>query len=524
VCQLVFFPWVQIVHKLSPLKNWAIKYALFLFVLSGYSLMAQETSSKKIRIQQADKGYYSKASGKNRLVGDVIFEHDGALMYCDSAWFFSAENRIKAFRSVKVNQGDSLFLWGDQLEYSGETKQALVTGKEVKLQDSEMTLITDRLRLDRNTNISYYTTGGIVTNEENVLLSEEGYYNSNYKVFSFKDSVVLSNPDYLINTDTMDYDSESHVAYFFGPTTIDSDSSKIYCENGRYDTDRNIAQFNKNAYLYDGPKYLTGDSLYYERDGEYGEAFGHVLIHDTIEDYLISGEYGEYFGTTDSAYVTGEPLYTAVDEEKDSLFVHGDTLYSSAFTDSLGKKYRRLTIFYGVRFFKNEMQGSCDSLGYSTMDTTFRMYRDPLIWDDSTQISGDTIYMSTIKNKPDTLKVLTNAFMISFSDSLRFNQVAGRRMIGKFKNGELSKVFVNGNGEAIYYPKEEDGDYMGMNRSICSNILIRFKDSEVRRITWIGNPEGIMHPMDKIPEDRKKLEGFNPRFEERPRSKADLFK
>lgn len=507
------------------LSNWPTKIlGLFLLLVFSFQAEAQEKKTKKINIRQADKGYYSKLEGKQRLIGDVIFEHEGAIMNCDSAWLYNDENRIQAFRSIRVNQGDTLFMWGDKLDYSGESRQAIVTGKEVKLQDSEMTLITDRLRLDRNTNIAYYTTGGQVLNEDNTLISEEGYYNSTYKVFSFKDSVVLTNPDYTIHTDTMDYDSEAHVAYFFGPTTILSDSSKIYCENGRYDTDLNIAQFYENAYIYDGATYLTGDSLYYEREGEYGEAFGNVLIHDTVENYLITGQYGEYFGSKDSAYVTQEPLYTVVDDNYDSLHVHGDTLYSSMVRDSLGRESRRLQIFFNVRFFREDMQGKCDSLSYSTADSTFRMYRDPIMWDDSTQISGDTIYLLTQNDKPDTLKVLSNAFMVSRADSIRYNQVKGRLMIGKFQKGELAKVNVNGNGEAVYYPKEEDGSYMGMNRSICSRIQIRLQNSEVKRLSWIGKPEGVMHPMDQIPADRKTLEGFAPRFDERPLSKADLFK
>ncbi len=508
------------------MKNWPFKSSLvFLLIFTGLSLKAQEQKKgKKINIRQADKGYYAKADGKNRLIGNVIFEHEGALMYCDSAWLFTQENRVKAFQKIRINQGDTLFLYGDFLEYSGDTRIAMVTGKEVRLQDPEMTLITDQLLLDRNSNIAYYTTGGTVTNQDNRLVSQKGFYNSNTKYFSFKDSVVLTNPDYTMYSDTLEYNSVSHVAYFRGPSRILSDSSSIYCENGRYDTDQDIAQFNKNAYIYDGPKYLTGDSLYYERAGEYGEAFRNVLIHDTVENYLISGEYGEYFGEKDSAYVTGEPLYTLVDEDKDSLFVHGDTLYSSAYRDSLGKQHRRLLIYYGVRFYRSDMQGKCDSLVYLTADSTFSLFKDPIMWDDSTQITGDTIHLLTAKNNPDTLKVLGNAFMISKSDSLRYNQVSGRKMTGKFGQKELRKVYVSGNGQTVYYPKEEDGDYLGMNRSICSNILIRLESSEVKRITFLKKPEGKMHPMDKIPADQKTLDGFNPRFAERPKSKADLFK
>jgi lipopolysaccharide assembly outer membrane protein LptD (OstA) len=506
------------------LKKWLTSiFILLISLIWSSTLSAQKKESKQINIRQADKGFYSKSLGKNRLIGNVIFEHEGALMYCDSAWLFSEENRIRAFRNIRINQGDTLFLTGDYLEYSGNTKMAIVTGDEVILRDPEMTLLTDRLELNRETNLAYYYTGGKVSNDENILTSKKGYYNSNTKLFSFKDSVVLTNPRYIMYSDTLDYHSESRISYFKGPSTIISDSSKIYCENGRYNTIENIAEFNKNAFIYDGPKYLTGDSLYYEKQDEYGEAFGNVLIHDTVENNLIRGNYAEYFGNVDSAYVTKEPLYTVVDDDGDSLHVHGETLYSYKIIDSLGQESRSVQIFYDVRFFRSDMQGKCDSLSYSSVDSTFRMYRLPVIWNDSTQITGDTIYMLNRNNEPDTLKVLSNAFMISQSDSLRYNQVKGRKMLGKFKEKALRRVYVNGNAQTVYYPKEEDGNYIGMNRTLSSGIIIYFKDSELNKITDIKKSEGKMHPMDQIPEDQKVLEGFILRFSERPKSRKDLY-
>lgn len=494
--------------------------------VSPHSLSAQSVKgkTKKINIKQADKGFYAKGTGKNRLIGNVIFEHEGALMYCDSAWLYSKENRLKAFKNIKINQGDTLFLWGDYLEYKGNTRTALVTGDTVRLKDDDMTLVTDRLDYNRNSNIAYYTTSGIIYNNENVLRSQLGYYNSSSKLFNFKDSVVLTNPDYVMRSDTLDYNSESRMAFFRGPTTITSDSSFIYCENGKYNTIDDVAQFEKNALIYDEHKYLTGDSMYYEKHQDYGEAYGNVVIHDTVENYVITGGYGEYRGATDSTFVTLEPLYSVLDDEGDTLHVHGDTLFSVARFDSLnGKKQRLVKIFFGVQFFRSDMQGKCDSLSYFTADSTFRMYDNPIIWNDSTQITGDTIYMLMKNDKPDTIKVFQNAFMISEIDAEKHNQVSGKRMNGKFRNGKLHKVFVNGNGQTVYYPKEEGGDFIGMNRSICSNIIIQFKESEVNRIIFLKKPEGKLHPMDKIPSDRRRLPGFLLRFTERPSSKKSLF-
>ena len=497
----------------------------FIFSLSTYAqanTLAQ-TKRKKITIQQADKGFYNKGSDRNRLIGNVVFEHEGAIMYCDSAWLYGSENRIEAFQNVRINQGDTLNLWGDYLEYSGNTRKALVTGEEVKLKDPEMTLITDRLNYDRNLSLAFYTTGGRITNAENILVSQRGYYNSGNKVFNFKDSVRLTNPDYKIACDTLDYNSESRIAYFLGPTTITSDSSFIYCENGLYNTVADVAQFEKNAKVYDGDTYLTGDSIYYEKLNEYGEAYGNVLIHDTVENYTITGGYGEYSGTSDSAFVTQEPLYSIVDKENDTLHVHGDTLYSVKYLDTLLQTQRLVKIYYDVKFYKSRVQGKCDSLTYNSRDSTFKMYEKPVIWDDSTQITGDTIYMLTKNNKPDTLKVFENAFMLVQVDSTKDNQVSGKRLLGKFNKDELRTVYVNGNGQTIYYPKEEDGDFIGMNRSVSANLRIDLSDGEVKRIVFLKKPEGKLHPMGQIAADQRKLEGYFLRFTERPKNKQELF-
>ena len=444
-------------------------------------------------------------------------------MYCDSAWLFSDENRLRAFENVRINQGDTLFLSGDYLQYNGNTRLAMVTGEEVILRDPDMTLTTTRLDINRNKHLAYYLQFGEIIDGENTLTSFQGFYETQSKIFHFKDSVVLVNPEYRIESDTLDYNSHTKVSYFRGPSTITSDSSFIYCENGRYNTLSDIAQFNENALIYEDNRFLTGDSIYFEQNRNYGEAWGNVLIHDTVENYLISGQYGEYHGYRDSLFVTQEPLYTLVDEEKDSLFLHADTLISVKRFDSLASEYDLLRAFYKVKFYKSNLQGKCDSLSYASLDSTFKMYNNPILWDDSTQITGDTIYLEMRNDEPDSLKVFPDAFMLSLVDSTKENQVSGIRILGKFKNSELSRVLVSGNGQTIYYPQEEDGDFIGMNRSLCSNILIHLKENEIKRIIFLKKPEGKLYPLENLSGELKFLPGYLNRFEERPDEKRDLF-
>ena len=488
----------------------------------AFSLIAEAQSKvNQISIKNAETGIYQKKLGRNRLLGDVIFEHDGALMYCDSAWLFSKENRIRAFQNVRINQGDSIRLWGDYLDYSGNTSIAHVVGEEVRLEDNKMKLSTTQLDFNRSTNLAYYNNFGTITNEDNVLTSIKGYYNSKSKVFNFKDSVVLVNPDYVIESDTLTYSSASRITYFLGPTTITSDSSFIYCENGRYNTITNIAQFEKNAYIYNQNKYLTGDSLYYEKATEFGEAFGAVLLHDTIEHYTIVGGYGQYTGATDSTFVTLDPIYS-VKQESDTLHIHGDTLFSVKLHDSIHGSYRLLKIYRKVKFFKNDLQGKCDSLSYASHDSLVKMFYSPVIWNDSSQVTGDTIYLGMRNKKIDSLKVYTNAFILSLEDDDKKNQIKGRNMFGKFNDNKLRRVYVNGNGQTIYFPKDEEGSYIGMNKAECSNILIKLQKNKVEAITFLTKPNATLYPVNQSKGEIGKLEGYLSRFSERPQTKADI--
>ncbi len=501
---------------------------LFIFLLALTGLAAQPGKStvtvekgKQITIKNGDKAHASRSSGKTRIIGNVIFEHEGALMYCDSAWLFSTENRLQAFQNVRINQGDTVFLWGDYLEYSGNTKLAKVTGKVVRLKDTKMELLTDRVDYDRNTNLAYYFTGGVITNDENKLTSQKGFYNSKSKEFNFKDSVVLVNPKYTIESDTLIYNSLSRISYFKGKTTITSDSSFIYCENGRYNTVTDIAQFQKNAYLYNENKYLTGDSLYYEKHTEFGEAFGNVMVHDTIDDYVITGGYGQFTGAKDSTFVTLDPIYS-VKQEQDTLHIHGDTLFSTKVKDTLIGDYRLVKVFHKVKFYKKDLQGKCDSLVYAEKDSIIRMYRDPIVWNDSSQVTGDTIFMTIRSEKLDSLKVFSNAFILGKVDASKSNQIKGRNMYGKFTDNKLSRVFVSGNGQTIYFPKDDQKKFIGMNRAVCSNILMKLKDSQVKSITFLTKPEAKLYPISESGGENGRLEGLSPRFSERPKSKAEI--
>ena len=252
-------------------------------------------TKKKIDIRHADIHEYKKINGDDLvwLVGNVEYEHEGAIMNCDSSIYYRSENRFNAFGNVRINQGDSIFMKGDKMTYDGVSKMLHISGN-VFLTEGRMRLSTDEIIYDRTQNIAYYNSGGTLIEDQTMLSSKMGFYNASTKRFVFRDSVRLANPKYNIIADTLEYGSESKIAYFFGPTNIISDSTTIYCEKGTFSTISEIANLTRNAVIVKKAQTIKGDSIHYKVKEGYGDITGKAYISDTINKYVISGGRAKY--------------------------------------------------------------------------------------------------------------------------------------------------------------------------------------------------------------------------------------
>lgn len=494
-------------------------------LLSCGSANAQQSGKTKIELVRADYQDFNTEvhPDAQRLTGNVVMRHEGVLMYCDSAYLYDKSNQMEAFSNVRINQGDTLHLYGDMLRYQAATKTAEVFNN-IRLTDKEMVLTTDYLIHNLATDVSTYLEGGkiVSTENSNVLTSERGDYYSETKFFFFRNNVVLVNEDFTITTDSLRFDINTEIAYFIGPTEIESDDSFIYCENGWSDTRKNISQFNKNAYIITDTQRMEGDSLYHNQAVGYGEAFNNVQITDTVNNYMINGNYAIHYDSTGQSMVTERAVLTLI-EGLDSLFLHGDTLFSK--TDSLDNHV--VNAYYGVRFFRNDLQGKCDSLVYSQTDSIIQMYHQPIIWSEENQISGRFITLFLGEDGLEKMYIDQDSFIASQADSLQFNQIKGAELTGYFGDGNLQKVKVRGNSETIYYAKEEVKDGpdkdIGMNRLICSDIDIYLDSNAVKKIVFIDQPDGVLLPIDQLKPGDETLDNFKWSPEERPLRRSDIF-
>ncbi|HLN52531.1 MAG TPA: OstA-like protein [Lentimicrobium sp.] len=498
------------------IKKILILFLILLFYIPGFS------QTRKIKLVQADEAVYDRTLGEDvqRLIGNAIFEHEGALMYCDSAHLDNATNSMKAYGRVHIKSSDTLHLYGDSIYYSGETKIAEVFSN-VKLIDNQTVLTTDKLIYDRNTGIASYTTGGHIVNEDNTLDSQRGYYHTNSKDFFFRLNVVLTNPDYVMNCDTLKYNTQTKISNFKGPTTIKGKDTDIYAENGFYNTDTDIAEFNENARVRNGDQTLTGDSLYYERTRGYGQAFRNIQVIDTVQDVIVYGHYALYDKSLGYTMIT-DSTEAHIIEDNDTLFMHSDTI--KATLDS-AEKTKELFAYYKMKFYRSDLQGMADSLVYIFADSTLKLYKSPAIWADENQLTADSIKILTGEDEIKKMFLYNTAFLVS-KDTIGtgYNQIKGRDMTGTFVKNDLASIAVNGNAETIYWVREDDGTLIGINKSLASDMLIKLRDRKIKRITYLEKINGTLDPEDKVNVSELLLKNFQWVGDRRPLSKHDIFK
>jgi lipopolysaccharide transport protein LptA len=675
-------------------------------LLLGFGLLAQsapkDTSrQKEVQVDHADVFEYiqKKDTVLQKLNGNVELRQDSIYMYCDTA-LIQNETRVFARGDVIIQQGDSLSVFSDSATYDGGLRIAELFG-DVILVNGQQQLFTDRLTYDLNTKVATYDNSATLIMNETQLTSKKGYYYVQEKEIFFKDSVVVIDPQFSLRSDTLGFNTETEIVSFLGPTLISNDSTKVYCEDGFYDTRNNLAVFSKNAQYVKGSQVAIADSISYDgskqmyslegnasfeendrkasadiirydeandktilignakykdkeqdiianeiiydaRNERYatrgrsrisdppqileadqvdfnevkgiGLAFGNVIWRDTSADITILCEMADYDRKTDylkaSGGQKGRPmLITLLDE--DSLFMvadtlvalraettttadtliaangptridstamdstgldtlsaqlieeiplemspdtastealtdrvivissdslSADTLLSNLASDSLvmdttlsasaGEKEtpRLLRAYHDVRIYSMDMQAICDSLQYSTVDSLFRLFREPIVWSDTSQFYADTVRIQLANNQINKIFLRKNSFIINSPDELFFNQIKGKDITAFFIENELRRTAVNGNAESVYYAIDDAGGYVGVNKTICSEMMLFFGNNEVEQIKFFNEPKANMLPMGQANHRELQMPGFNWEKDYRPQSIDDLFK
>jgi lipopolysaccharide assembly outer membrane protein LptD (OstA) len=474
--------------------------SLFTYAQTNDSIAPKKT---QVYLEHANTLSFNKAIDPDNkvLIGSVVFRHDSSYMYCDSAYFYELSNSLEAFSNVRMEQGDTLFIYGDWLYYDGNTQLARLR-KNVRMENRQVRLFTDSLNYNRIENMGYYFNGGRIIDKENELSSFFGQYSPDTKEAVFNDSVQLVNPQFILYSDTLHYNTDTKIATILGPSVIESDSGTVYSSKGWYNTQTNVSLLLDHSHVVSGNRILVGDSIYYDKDSGFSEVFGNMSLRDTSQMIILEGQYGYYNEKTEFAFATDSARFLEY-SRGDTLYLHADTLLVS----TIDSAYRELKAYHGVRFYRIDLQGVCDSMIFNSHDSVLYMYSDPVLWNDMYQIYGDTILVYMNDSTVDYAHIIQFAFAVQFLDTTYYNQLKGNDMVAYFEGNTMRQIDVSGNAESIFYPVD-NGSMAGMNQTKSSYLTIWLKENKLERVKFWPGSEGDVIPIPDLLPEQKTLRDF----------------
>lgn len=488
----------------------------------------RKPSDSRVHLLHADRLYFNQRLHPTAqfLVGDVQFDHEGTLMYCDSALFYEATNSFDAYGNVRMRQADTLSLVSDVLYYDGLDQMARAR-HNVVLRHRESTLYADSLDYDRLYDLGYFFEGGRLVDKENELTSDWGEYSPSTREATFNYNVRLVNPrppkvaKSVLISDTLHYNTRTGIAHVVGPSNIDNSDNHVYTEDGYYNSETDDSYLLNRSILQKGYRILVGDSVCWNAKDSVGKAYGHVVYTDTLNKNMFTGNYVMY--NDRAGYAEAADSAVLIDySQKDTFYAHADSFFLYTFHINTDSVYRMLHAYHHVRAYRVDIQAVCDSMVYDGRDSCTTMYKDPIVWQEGQQLLGEQIKAWRNDSTIDSVYVVNQALSVERMDSVHYNQVASKEMHLYFEGKDPVLTVADMNVYVNYYPLDDDSLMIGMNHLETSQLKMFMRDRKVQRL-WAPSSTGVMYPPFNVPPETLYLDNFAWFDYVRPLNKDDIF-
>jgi lipopolysaccharide export system protein LptA len=462
---------------------------------------------------RADTLMYDLAAERVYFLGPTVIRTDTHRIYCESGYYDVQLDEAVFSQNAQYLSGDRKAA-ADTIRYFGGLRETYILEGNAFVAEGDFQRATadkinyfrreDKYKLEGNASVrdSVQTVTGDTIDYDVALAT--------YSVVGGRPRV--SAPPMIILADRLDADPE---------TGFSTASGRVIWR----DTTANVTIMAANARYNETSGYLLASGGAGPDRPDQPDFFGNrpmmttVLEGDTmwmVADTLVSvrsDKIDSSFTTTvlsRDTVMIGDSLTINIVSETDTLITF-DTI-------------RYLAAHHDVRILKSDMQAVCDSLGFNTIDSVLTLYQNPILWQDTSQLTGDTVRIHFKGEALDKVQLLRNALVITTPDLVFFNQVKGKQIEAFFDSTSLSRTEVKGNAEAIYYIVDEAGAYVGVNKTACSSMVLHFKNGGVRKIRFLSAPSGKMEPMQAVDHETFKLEGFRWETKRKPLTVDDLFK
>lgn len=499
-----------------------------------------------------EKGRYNTASGLAHFSLNNLYTEESRFLKSDSLFYDRANGFGEAYRNVVfVDTADNFFAYGGYGKYNQEDESITMTDKPLVITVVKDSVKNDSTALKTDT-VSVGSVSQTIALPEDSLatveIAEENPLNA------AKDSVKIDST--VLETDTH-FHQETDSIYL----TADTLFSKMIFLKDYEPLELNLDR--DGGELIVEEEDFGDDTMFSEGDDlDIGETIsGEVSLDaentDLEKDLQIEGGKPEKLDKTEKDKIiipktlqdTSKKTFTNIEKtvKEDESLRKDAEMPSTAKTDSLMNsvitslqtpkapkdsletpsdttKTRILKAYQNVRLFKSDLQAVADSAYYGEADSMFRFFGDPMIWAEGSQISADTIYMQVKNEQLDNALLLENAFMVNaVLDTVKFNQLKGKKITAFFTNNDIELIYVDGNAENLIFSTNEKAKIVTeMFHDRSGRIKIVMKNNEILRYTSVRKIDQKVYPLKLVNQDNEILPGFVWKPQDRPKSKEDL--
>ena len=483
------------------------------------------------------------------LLGSVVLQNDVQKLFTESL-HYNTGTQIAVYDQGATITDDTTFLYSSRGTYY--VGQNVVFFKDsIFIRGKDFTLYADSLKFNTETQVAYFASPTrIDLKNGSKIYCERGYFdmpnsealftqNAQYvrddqqaegdSIYYFGDSsqvvlignASLAEPGKKATADKIIYNEESEVLDLQGDAHFEDSIRTMNSEVLTYDLANDKVSTSARSTLDNPPQFLEADSIDFDNARGTGKAAGNIIWRDTSSNYTILSAKAYYIDSTGYLKAYGGRPLLINEVETDTFFLSADTLVSYEEPSELDT-LRHFLAYHDVKIYKSDLQAICDSLTYSSLDSTFRLYDDPIIWSDTSQFEADSLELRMRDDAIHQIYLNQNAFILNSADEILFNQMKGKEITAYFESGEIDRMLIKGNATSVYYVMDDFRAYVGVNETQCSSMLLRFGNNAINEIVFYESPKAIFHPIQDINPEELKLEGFNWRILERPNSVIDL--
>lgn len=480
------------------------------------------------------------------LFGDVILENNEKKLFTNKL-NYDLNTKIATYNTKSTLDNGQTQLTSRRGQFFVDANEAFFKDRVI-VADKNFDLKTDTLRFNTKTNTAYFVAPTLMYLKDTAqFYTEGGYYDVNNELGEFVSSPQYKKKDQIATSDTMFYNGKTNVIELRGKAFSKDSIREATANIIRYNRQTEVSQLEGNARYKDEKQNVVADSIQvnsktktYSTRGRAtivnenqiliadnvdfidstGIAKGNVFWQDTAAKTSIRCDSMSYDQRKDYIKAAGSrPLLTSL-VDNDTLWLRADTIVS--FKQNLQDTNRNMLAYYKVRMYKSNFQSICDSLSFSQQDSVFKLFKNPMIWSDTSQMSGDTIRLFLKDKKMDRVFMRNNALIVNTKDEPYYNQIKGREITAFFENDNIRRMLTEGNAESVYYALDEKQAYINVNKVDCSEMLILFGNNKVETIKFYTQPKAKALPMKSTNHDEMRLKGFRWEIKSRPKSLKDL--